>query len=84
MLAASAVGGPFVQYKRAAFVRPDETPVAFSLDLVAKDLDLILALASQVGLAMRQTEANREPSHGRRRRRPGRAGHERSRRDAAH
>jgi 3-hydroxyisobutyrate dehydrogenase-like beta-hydroxyacid dehydrogenase len=48
-----------VQYKRAAFEDPDGTPVAFSLDLVAKDLDLVLELASQVGLPMRQAEVNR-------------------------
>ena len=59
IFAASVVGGPFVQYKRAAFEDPDRTPVAFSLDLVAKDLDLVLELASQVGLTMRQAEVNR-------------------------
>lgn len=59
IFAASVVGGPFVQYKRAAFEDPGGTPVAFRLDLVAKDLDLVLELASQVGLAMRQTEVNR-------------------------
>jgi 3-hydroxyisobutyrate dehydrogenase-like beta-hydroxyacid dehydrogenase len=59
IFAASVVGGPFVQYKRAAFEDPDGTPVAFSLDLVAKDLDLVLELASQVGLPMHQAEVNR-------------------------
>jgi 3-hydroxyisobutyrate dehydrogenase-like beta-hydroxyacid dehydrogenase len=59
IFAASVVGGPFVQYRRAAFENPDGTPVAFSLDLVAKDLDLVLELASQVGLTMRQAEVNR-------------------------
>jgi 3-hydroxyisobutyrate dehydrogenase-like beta-hydroxyacid dehydrogenase len=59
IFAASVVGGPFVQYKRAAFEDPDGTPVAFSLDLVAKDLDLVLELASQVGLTMQQAEVNR-------------------------
>ncbi|HET6686247.1 MAG TPA: NAD(P)-dependent oxidoreductase [Jiangellaceae bacterium] len=59
IFAASVVGGPFVQYKRAAFEDPNGTPVAFSLDLVAKDLDLVLELASQVGLPMRQAEVNR-------------------------
>ena len=33
VLAASAAGAPFVVYKRAAFVDPDGTPVAFSLGL---------------------------------------------------
>jgi 3-hydroxyisobutyrate dehydrogenase-like beta-hydroxyacid dehydrogenase len=54
---ASAVAAPFVQYKRAAFERPGETPVAFSLDLVAKDLELIRALAVRVGAPMAQAEA---------------------------
>ena len=38
VLAASAAGAPFVGYKRASFVDPEGTPVAFSLDLAAKDL----------------------------------------------
>jgi 3-hydroxyisobutyrate dehydrogenase-like beta-hydroxyacid dehydrogenase len=50
VLQASAVGAPFVTYKRAAFVDPDGTPTAFALDLAAKDLNLILALADAVGV----------------------------------
>lgn len=60
VFAASAAGAPFVQYKRAAFDRPDETPAAFTLDLVGKDLDLILALAQRSGVAMVQAATNRE------------------------
>jgi 3-hydroxyisobutyrate dehydrogenase-like beta-hydroxyacid dehydrogenase len=60
VFAGSAAGAPFVQYKRAAFEKPDQTPVAFSLDLVAKDLDLILRLASQVGVPLSQAATNRE------------------------
>jgi 3-hydroxyisobutyrate dehydrogenase-like beta-hydroxyacid dehydrogenase len=59
VFAASAAAAPFVLYKRAAFERPEETPVAFSLDLVAKDLDLILALAGQVGADLEQAAATR-------------------------
>ncbi len=59
VFAASAVAAPFVLYKRAAFERPDETPVAFSLDLVAKDLDLIQGLAERVGAPMEQAAATR-------------------------
>lgn len=59
VFASGAAASPFVLYKRQAFERPEETPVAFSLDLVAKDLDLILALAGQVGAAMPQAEMNR-------------------------
>jgi 3-hydroxyisobutyrate dehydrogenase-like beta-hydroxyacid dehydrogenase len=60
VFASGAAAAPFVLYKRAAFERPDETPVAFSLDLVAKDLDLILALAERVGAPMPQGDTNRE------------------------
>jgi 3-hydroxyisobutyrate dehydrogenase/2-hydroxy-3-oxopropionate reductase len=59
VFASSAVAAPFVHYKRAAFEHPGETPVAFSLDLVHKDLDLILALASQAGAPMEQATTNR-------------------------
>lgn len=59
VFANSAAGSPFIQYKRAAFENPEEAPVAFSLDLVAKDLDLILGLADRVGVEMDQGAANR-------------------------
>ena len=59
VLAASAVAAPFVQYKRAAFEHPEDTPVAFMLDLVAKDLALIDDLAGGVGARMDQLAANR-------------------------
>jgi 3-hydroxyisobutyrate dehydrogenase/2-hydroxy-3-oxopropionate reductase len=55
VFAASAIAAPFVAYKREAFVHPETTPVAFTLDLVAKDLDLIQTLAERVGAPMRQT-----------------------------
>jgi len=60
VFASGAAAAPFVLYKRAAFERPDETPVAFRLDLVGKDLDLILELARAVGAPMPQAESNRE------------------------
>src|SRR5215216_8081402 len=47
VLAASAVAAPFVHYKREAFEHPGRPPVAFSLDLVEKDLDLALDLAAE-------------------------------------
>lgn len=54
---ASGVGGaPFVQYKREAFEHPEDAAVAFSLDLVAKDLELITGLARSVNAPMRQAE----------------------------
>jgi 3-hydroxyisobutyrate dehydrogenase-like beta-hydroxyacid dehydrogenase len=54
VFASGAGGAPFVQYKREAYERPEETPVAFSLDLVAKDLELITGLGERVGAPMRQ------------------------------
>ena len=58
VMAASAVGAPFVTYKRAAFLDPDTTPVAFAADLAAKDLRLIGELADAVGLQMPQATTN--------------------------
>jgi 3-hydroxyisobutyrate dehydrogenase/2-hydroxy-3-oxopropionate reductase len=52
VLAAGAAGSPFVQYKRASFLDPEAAPVAFALDLVAKDLRLIRGLAARVGAPM--------------------------------
>lgn len=51
-----AGGAPFVQYKRDAYERPETASVAFSLNLVAKDLELITDLARRVGAPMRQAE----------------------------
>lgn len=64
VFASGAAAAPFVLYKRAAYERPDETPVAFSLELVAKDLDLILALAEEVGAPMPQAATNRQAVRG--------------------
>jgi 3-hydroxyisobutyrate dehydrogenase len=60
VFASGAAAAPFVLYKRPAYEDPDGTPVAFRLDLVGKDLDLILELARSVGAAMPQTETNRK------------------------
>jgi 3-hydroxyisobutyrate dehydrogenase/2-hydroxy-3-oxopropionate reductase len=49
-----AGGAPFVQYKRAAYEHPEDAQVAFSLELVAKDLELITALGERVGAPMSQ------------------------------
>jgi 3-hydroxyisobutyrate dehydrogenase-like beta-hydroxyacid dehydrogenase len=59
VFAAGAAAAPFVLYKREAFEHPDRTPPAFLLDLMAKDLDLILDLAREVGARMDQAEQNR-------------------------
>jgi 3-hydroxyisobutyrate dehydrogenase-like beta-hydroxyacid dehydrogenase len=58
VFAASAIAAPFVHYKREAFEHPGRPPVAFSLDLVEKDLELALALAAQSGAAMEQAATN--------------------------
>lgn len=59
VFASSALAAPFVQYKRAAYERPEEVPPAFTLNLVAKDLALIADLAEAVGVPMEQIAANR-------------------------
>jgi 3-hydroxyisobutyrate dehydrogenase-like beta-hydroxyacid dehydrogenase len=56
VLEVSVVGAPFVAYKRAAFLDPDE-PVAMSLDLVAKDLRLIAEHARENALSIEVTAA---------------------------
>lgn len=60
VFARGAAGAPFVEYKREAYERPEEAPVAFSLDLVAKDLELITALGSKVGAPMDQASTGLE------------------------
>ncbi len=60
VFANGAAAAPFVSYKRQAFEHPEEAGVAFTLDLMAKDLDLILELAEEVGAPMDQAERNRE------------------------
>lgn len=58
VLAGSAVGAPFVQYKRASFVEPETTPVAFALVLAEKDLRLISEQAAATGTPMPQAVTN--------------------------
>lgn len=58
VFATSAVGAPFVGYKRAAFVEPETTPVAFALELAEKDLRLITELARELGVSAPQSETN--------------------------
>lgn len=54
VFASGAGGAPFVQYKREAYEHPEDAVVAFSLDLVAKDLRLITELGERVGAPMPQ------------------------------
>jgi 3-hydroxyisobutyrate dehydrogenase-like beta-hydroxyacid dehydrogenase len=58
VVAAGAAGAPFVAYKRDSFLDPNGTPVAFALDLAAKDLGLIAELAAAVDLRMPQAETD--------------------------
>ncbi|HET9456729.1 MAG TPA: NAD(P)-dependent oxidoreductase, partial [Candidatus Limnocylindrales bacterium] len=60
VIAESAVGAPYVGYKRAAFLEPDATPTAFALDLAEKDLRLIETLAAALGVSMPQAKTNLE------------------------
>jgi 3-hydroxyisobutyrate dehydrogenase-like beta-hydroxyacid dehydrogenase len=60
VFASGAAGAPFLEYKRQAYEQPEETAVAFSLDLVAKDLELITDLGARVGAPMSQAEAGLE------------------------
>jgi 3-hydroxyisobutyrate dehydrogenase/2-hydroxy-3-oxopropionate reductase len=60
VFASGAGGAPFVQYKREAYEHPESAVVAFSLDLVAKDLELITGLGDRVGVTMDQAEAELE------------------------
>lgn len=58
VFASGAAGAPFLDYKRDAYEHPDEAAVAFSLDLVEKDLELITGLGERVGAPMRQAETS--------------------------
>ena len=60
VFASGAGGAPFVLYKREAFEQPEQAAVAFSLDLVAKDYELIAQLADEVGAPMRQASVGLE------------------------
>jgi 3-hydroxyisobutyrate dehydrogenase-like beta-hydroxyacid dehydrogenase len=55
---ASVIGSPFVSYKQDAFLDPEGTPIAFSLDLAAKDMRLITGLAGALGVPMPQAATN--------------------------
>ncbi len=60
VLVESAVGAPYVAYKRSAFIAPESTPTAFALELVEKDLRLITAFADGLGVPLPQAETNLE------------------------
>lgn len=60
VLATGAVGAPYLQYKREAFLHPDTTPVGFSLELARKDLDLITAFADELGVPKPVADVSRD------------------------
>jgi 3-hydroxyisobutyrate dehydrogenase-like beta-hydroxyacid dehydrogenase len=60
VLANSAVAAPFVHYRRALFERPDLKSPQMRLELAAKDLGLIEALAGGVGASLPQSTTNRQ------------------------
>ena len=59
VFANSAIAAPFVHYRREAFLKPGQVPVAFRMVLARKDLDLALELAAGVGASLPQSELNR-------------------------
>lgn len=58
ILTVSAVGAPYVGYKRAAFLEPETTPVGMSLELTEKDLRLITAFGDATGAPLPQADVN--------------------------
>jgi 3-hydroxyisobutyrate dehydrogenase-like beta-hydroxyacid dehydrogenase len=60
VIAAGALASPFVDYKKAAFLDPDGTPPAFSLDLMRKDLKLALEQGDAAGLPLLGATASAE------------------------
>lgn len=59
VFAGSVAGAPYLDYKRDAFLDPAAAPVAFTLALVAKDLELIGELAGELGARMDLASAGR-------------------------
>jgi 3-hydroxyisobutyrate dehydrogenase-like beta-hydroxyacid dehydrogenase len=59
VFASSAVAAPVVHYRRPVFEHPESAAVTFPINLAVKDLDLVLALASDVGASLPLAEANR-------------------------
>ena len=57
VLASGALASPFVLYKRAAFLQPDTEPVAFSIDLMRKDMSLAEDLAAGLGARLPAAQA---------------------------
>ena len=48
VLAGGVLASPFLLYKRSAFLAPDKTPVAFTSELMRKDISLAEELAAEL------------------------------------
>jgi 3-hydroxyisobutyrate dehydrogenase-like beta-hydroxyacid dehydrogenase len=57
---ASVLGSPYVAYKRSAFLAPSDEPVAFTVALLQKDLDLLLSLGEHLGVPLTTASAVRD------------------------
>lgn len=57
VLQSSAVSSPFVSYKRDGYLSPSASAVAFTVDLMRKDLALALSLARDHGLGLPGAQA---------------------------
>jgi 3-hydroxyisobutyrate dehydrogenase-like beta-hydroxyacid dehydrogenase len=58
VFASSAVAAPVVHYRRRVFEHPETAAVTMPIDLVIKDLRLVLGLAAEVGARLPQVETN--------------------------
>jgi 3-hydroxyisobutyrate dehydrogenase-like beta-hydroxyacid dehydrogenase len=57
VLANGALSSPFLAYKQRAFLAPESEPVAFTTELMRKDLSLAEVLAGDVGARLPAAEA---------------------------
>ncbi len=57
VLSSGAVASPFVLYKRDSFLNPETAPVGFTVALMRKDLELVLALAAELAVSVPTVEA---------------------------
>ena len=55
VLETSAVGSPFLHYKRSAYLEPERTEPAFTVELMQKDLDLAVALGREANVPLPAT-----------------------------
>jgi len=57
VLAGGAVASPFLLYKRESFLHPETAPVGFTVELLRKDIALILGLAADLDVPLPAVEA---------------------------